>query len=163
MNRICLLVLSLVSAAMFANPAAAQRAVKAGTLDCDVAGGIGFIIGSQKPARCVYVSNRGAHEVYEAWVSKFGLDVGVTQRGRLLWAVYAPTNYPPYGLAGNYVGGTAEATVGAGVGANILVGGSEDTISLQPLSVSAQTGLNFAAGVGSLELRPLPPPRYRRR
>lgn len=165
MNRMCLaMALSLTSFITLANPASAQDRVKAGTLDCDVAGGIGLIIGSQKAAMCTYISNRGHREIYEGRVSKFGLDIGATDRARLIWAVFAPTHYPPYGLTGNYVGATAEATVGAGVGANVLVGGSNDTISLQPLSVSAQTGLNIAAGVGGLELRPAapPPPVYRR-
>jgi Protein of unknown function (DUF992) len=56
--------------------------------------------------------------------------------------------------AGNYGGASAEATVGAGLGANVLVGGSDRTIALQPLSVQGQTGLNVAAGVTELILRP---------
>jgi hypothetical protein len=57
-------------------------------------------------------------------------------------------------LAGSYVGASAEATVGAGLGANVLVGGFQRSVALQPVSVSGQTGLNFALGVGDLELRP---------
>jgi hypothetical protein len=155
----------LASFLMLANSVAAQSRVKAGTLDCDVSGGVGLILGSHKTVRCYYTSNRGAREVYEGSITKFGLDIGATARARMIWAVYAPTNYPPYGLSGNYAGGTAEATIGAGIGANVLVGGSQDTISLQPLSVSEQTGLNIAAGVGALELHPAgaPPARHRRR
>jgi hypothetical protein len=43
--------------------------------------------------------------------------------------------------------------VGAGVGANILIGGSNRTVELQPLSVQEQTGVNVAAGVAEIELR----------
>ena len=46
----------------------------------------------------------------------------------------------------------AEATAGAGLGANLLVGGTGRSFSLQPLSVQGQTGLNFAAGVTTLTL-----------
>lgn len=153
----------LSALAIAASPAVADNRVKVGTLDCDVSGGIGLIVGSKKAVRCYYLSNRGARETYEGSITKFGLDIGATVRARMIWAVYAPTNYPRYGLAGRYAGGTAEATVGAGVGANVLVGGSQDTISLQPLSVSEQTGLNIAAGVGALELHPAAPPSRHRR
>jgi hypothetical protein len=55
-------------------------------------------------------------------------------------------------LAGTYLGASAEATAGVGAGANLLIGGSDDTISLQPLSVQGQTGLNAALGVSELIL-----------
>jgi len=45
--------------------------------------------------------------------------------------------------------------VGAGLGANVLVGGSDRTVALQPVAVQGQTGLNVAAGVTELELRPV--------
>lgn len=154
MNCICLAAAFLTSFAMITNPAAAQNRAKAGTLDCDVSGGIGLILGSKKAVRCYYTSNRGGRETYEGSITKLGVDIGATRRARMIWAVYAPTNYSRYGLAGKYIGGTAEATIGAGIGANVLVGGSENTISLQPLSISAQRGLNIAAGVGALELHP---------
>ena len=56
-------------------------------------------------------------------------------------------------LAGDYVGASAEATAAVGVGANVLVGGSEQTMTLQPLSVQGQTGLNLALGVSKFQLR----------
>ncbi len=159
---------SLVAAAAIValtsfSPAHAGTRVKAGTLDCNVAGGIGLIIGSQKAVSCSFINTRGRREIYTGQITKFGLDLGVTGRQRLVWAVYAPTGYLPYALEGRYAGGQAEATVGVGVGANILVGGNNDTVSLQPLSVSAQTGINIAAGVAGLELYPARPPvrRYR--
>lgn len=42
--------------------------------------------------------------------------------------------------------------VGLGVGANVLVGGSQNNITLQPLSVEGMQGLNVAAGIGILTL-----------
>jgi hypothetical protein len=55
-------------------------------------------------------------------------------------------------LAGNYLGATAEASVVAGGGANLLVGGFQRSFSLQPLSVQAQTGVNLALAVTSMRL-----------
>jgi hypothetical protein len=69
------------------------------------------------------------------------------------WAVFAPTNKIRGALAGEYAGASAEATVGAGAGANVLVGGSNRTITLQPISVQGQVGLNLAVGVAGLNLR----------
>jgi len=148
----------VVSAATLAlaAPASAQGRVKVGTLDCLISPGVGFVVGSSKELACRFVpSYRGwAPERYVGVVRKFGLDLGVTTGGRLLWAVYAPTDRRRWALAGEYGGASAEATVGAGLGANALVGGSNRTVSLQPLSVQGSGGLNVAAGVTGIELRP---------
>jgi hypothetical protein len=106
--------------------------------------------------QCLYTpAEPGPREVYVGAIRKFGLDVGATSGGEMVWTVYAPTVGGPAALAGSYAGATAEATVGAGLGANVLVGGSSRTIALQPVSVQGQTGLNVAAGVADLELRPV--------
>jgi hypothetical protein len=129
--------------------------LKAGTLNCDISAGIGLIIGSQKEVTCLFMPvNNAPQEVYVGVIRKFGLDIGATGGSQMIWAVYAPTNSDFAGLAGTYAGATAEATVGAGLGANVLLGGSNRTVALQPLSVQGQVGLNVAAGVASLELRP---------
>ena len=132
----------------------AQR-VQAGTLLCDISAGIGFIIGSQKQVACVFSpSQRGPREVYVGSITKFGLDVGVTTGGQMAWTVYAPTTRRFGALAGSYGGASAEATHQGGGGLNVLLGGSDRTVMLQPLSVEGQTGLNVAAGVTGLELHP---------
>jgi Protein of unknown function (DUF992) len=129
--------------------------VKSGTLTCDISGGIGLIITSHKDVTCMFTpSQPGPREVYVGGINKFGLDLGATAGGEMVWAVYAPTTRRFGALAGSYAGATAEATVGAGLGANVLVGGSDRTIALQPLSVQGQAGLNVAAGVAELTLRP---------
>ncbi|WP_293858873.1 DUF992 domain-containing protein [uncultured Alsobacter sp.] len=141
-------------------PASAQSAAppaRVGLLECSVSGGVGLIITSSKALSCRFTPARGGgpRERYVGTVRKYGLDVGATTKGQIAWAVLAPTNTWQRGaLAGTYAGAGAEATAGAGLGANLLVGGSNRTISLQPLSVSAQTGLNLAAGVTELELAP---------
>ncbi len=146
----------LAGALAAAVPAQAQGRVRAGVLDCDIAPGMGFIIGSRKEVACQFTpSARGwRREVYYGSIDKFGIDIGATSGGRMVWAVYAPTSRRAWALAGNYGGASAEATVGAGFGANVLVGGSNRTVSLQPLSFQGQSGLNVAAGVSELRLRP---------
>ena len=124
-------------------------------MTCDISSGIGLIITSKKALTCAFTpSNPGPREVYVGSITKFGLDLGATAGGEMVWAVYAPTNRRFGALAGHYGGATAEATVGAGVGANVLVGGSHRTVTLQPLSVQGQAGLNLAVGVAGLDLRP---------
>jgi hypothetical protein len=150
---------ALAVAAAVALPAAsmaqAPSRVKVGTLTCDISAGIGLIITSKKDLTCMYTpSQPGPREVYVGSITKFGLDIGATAGGEMVWSVYAPSAGHFGVLAGDYSGATAEATVGAGLGANVLVGGSNRTVALQPLSVQGQAGLNVAAGVADLRLRP---------
>ena len=136
-----------------ATTAQAQTRVEVGVLTCTARGSTGFIIGSSRELRCRFV-RQGRDEYYRGTIDKFGLDIGTTKAAVISWAVLAPTsNLPPRSLSGTYGGVSAEATVGVGVGANALVGGSQRSIILQPLSVQAQQGLNIAAGVASLQLR----------
>jgi hypothetical protein len=135
-------------------PALAQGNVQVGTLTCSVAGGWGFVFGSSKALRCTFARAGGRPERYSGSINKFGVDIGYTQGGVLVWGVFAPSaTLAPGALSGNYAGATGSATVGVGVGANVLVGGSNRTISLQPVSIEGNTGLNVAAGIGSISLR----------
>jgi len=152
MKKSILLIASAIVASALTAPAVAQQRVKVGTLTCDISGGIGMIIASQKTMACNFTPSKGGREVYVGSITKFGLDVGATGGGRMVWAVYAPTSRSRAVLAGTYTGASAEATVGAGVGANVLIGGNERTVSLQPVSLQGQTGLNLAVGVSGLEL-----------
>ena len=133
-------------------PAQAQ-AVKAGALTCNVAGGFGFIFGSSKAVNCTFSPNGGPPQHYVGSIDKFGVDIGYVQSAVIIWAVLAPTTNPgPGSLAGTYAGATASATVGVGVGANVLVGGSGNSISLQPVSIEGNTGLNVAGGIAQMTL-----------
>ena len=143
-------------AAMITVPAAAQprERIQAGTLTCDISGGIGLIFGSQRTLNCSFTpAIPGPIEFYAGTLTKVGVDLGITTGGVMVWTVYAPTSRPAGALAGSYGGATAEASVVAGVGANVLIGGSNRTVELQPLSVQGQAGLNVAAGVAGIELR----------
>jgi hypothetical protein len=149
-----LALLALMPASLMpASQAQAQARVEVGVLTCQARGATGFIVGSTKTFRCKF-NRQGRDEYYHGTISKFGIDIGTTSATAIAWAVLAPTtNLPPRSLNGNYGGVGAEATVGLGVGANALIGGSNRGIILQPLSVQAQKGLNIAAGVQSLTLR----------
>ena len=149
--------MAIVAAVGLPVPSMAQAPAhtKVGTLTCDISAGIGVIVGSKKDVTCMFTpSQPGPREVYVGSITKFGLDIGATSGGEMVWAVDAPTNRHFGALAGHYAGGGAEATVGAGVGANVLIGGSDRTITLQPVSVQGQAGLNLAVGVAGLDLRP---------
>jgi hypothetical protein len=142
-----------LTGALLASDAKAQARVEVGVLTCTASESTGFIIGSTKYLRCRF-NKPGRDEYYSGTIQKFGLDIGSTKQTSIAWAVLAPTaNLPPRSLKGTYGGVGAEATVGLGVGANALIGGSRRSIVLQPLSVQAQQGLNIAAGVQALELR----------
>jgi hypothetical protein len=156
MNKTALAAAAVGAALAFAPVAAsAQSRVAVGTLDCDISGGIGLILGSQKQVSCVFrPSTPGPVENYQGTISKLGLDIGATAGGQMVWGVYATTGWGAGALAGSYVGASAEATIAAGLGANVLVGGNNRTVALQPVSVQGQAGLNVAVGVSELALRP---------
>jgi hypothetical protein len=145
--------LALVASA----PAHAQSGVRVGVLTCNVASGWGLVFGSSKEVNCVFSRDGRDLAHYQGHIDKFGVDVGYTAGGVMVWAVFAPTDGPPPGsLDGTYGGVTASATAGVGVGANLLIGGSDRSISLQPLSVEGNTGLNVAGGIAGLRLHYLP-------
>src|SRR3954468_2316796 len=137
-------------------PAQAQRPTweQAGTLNCDVSGGIGFVVGSQRQVNCLFTPSYPAPpEQYVGTITKVGLDIGFTGAGQLVWSVLQSTTRRRGVLAGSYAGASAEATVVAGFGANVLVGGNDRSVALQPLSVQGQVGLNVAAGVAEILLQ----------
>jgi Protein of unknown function (DUF992) len=134
-------------------PASAQSGVQVGTLTCNVASGFGFIFGSSRAVNCTFAPAGGPPRHYTGSIDRFGVDIGYVSGGVLLWTVFAPTaNIEAASLAGTYAGATASATIGVGLGANVLVGGSGNSIALQPLSIQGTTGLNVAAGIAALTL-----------
>jgi hypothetical protein len=136
---------------------AAPHGVKVGTLTCNVASGWGFVFGSSKDLHCTFRPSSHSSEHYTGTISKFGVDIGYTEGGVLVWGVFAPSSDVREGaLAGDYAGATASATVGVGLGANVLIGGLDKSIALQPLSVEGNRGLNVAAGVGAISLSASP-------
>ena len=156
------LMLSLVALAWLAMapPAgAAQGGIKSGILTCNVDSGFGYILGSSRDVKCTYAPASGKKaEAYKGTISKFGVDIGYLNSGVMVWAVFAPTSDLRRGsLAGHYAGATGSATVGLGAGANVLVGGSNKSFTIQPLSIEGSTGLNVAGGIATLTLESVRP------
>src|SRR5690349_16574775 len=104
--------IAITSVSAFAAPAG----VKVGTLNCNVAGGMGFVFGSTKNLACSYEPTKATAEHYAGTISKWGVDVGYTGKGKLVWAVFAPTSdVRPGALEGEYAGATAQANIGVGL------------------------------------------------
>jgi len=127
--------------------------VQVGLLKCDVAGGFGFVFGSSRAINCTFAPANHPTEHYVGSIDRFGVDIGYVAGGVLIWLLVAPTaNIAPGSLAGIYAGVTGSATIGVGLGANVMVGGSANSIILQPLSFQGTTGLNVAAGLAAMTL-----------
>jgi hypothetical protein len=139
-----------------ARPGAAStgsKGINVGSLSCSVAGGVGFVFGSTKGLNCIFTRTNGLGEHYEGSVEHFGVDIGYTKDAQIVWLVFAPGDISSGSLAGSYGGVTVQGTVGVGAGANVLVGGSNKQISLQPVSVQGGAGLNVAGGVAEISLK----------
>jgi hypothetical protein len=145
---------ALLSCVVATAPTSAVAGAKVGLLQCDVSAGIGMIIMQKQTMRCTFKpDNGGPPDLYTGRIDEFGVAIGEVAAGHLIWGVLASDAGVPKGaLAGSYAGAGAEATVGAGMGANILVGGTGRAFSLQPLSVEGQTGLNIAGGITTVTL-----------
>ena len=132
--------------------------LQAGTLECEGKGGWGAIITSKKTFECVFITVSGKPlGLYKAVIRKYGIDIGKTGNTSLRWTVLGPARkignkYVLGSLQGEYAGVGAEASAGLGLGANALIGGGEDSLALQPISVQAQSGVSIAAGVSTLVL-----------
>lgn len=144
-----------LGAAMLASAPAHAAGVKVGTLTCDVEAGWGYVLGSQKDLNCVFKSGtNGAVAKYTGDVTKLGVDIGYTNAGVMVWAVVAPSKDMKLdALEGTYGGVTAGATAVVGGNLNVLVGGLDKSISLQPISVEGNSGLSITAAVGAMQLR----------
>ncbi len=147
---------ALLALGLAASPAVAKdnKGVKIGVLSCDVSGGVGLILASSRSVDCTFERTVGGrNERYKGTIERLGIDIGVTGKAVMAWVVFAPGKLKRGALAGSYAGVSAEASVAVGLGANVLLGGSNKSIALQPLSVQAQTGLNVAAGIAALRLK----------
>src|SRR6202163_4962222 len=136
--------------ASFAGAHAQQpmQRVQVGILECRGGASVGFIVGSVTNLGCVLRVDGLPEDRYVATIRKVGIDLGITQESTLAWGVFAPSaRLGPGDLSGDYAGAQGSASIGVGLGGNVLVGGSANSIALQPLSVQGQVGLNLALGV----------------
>ena len=145
----------LVASSAVAKAQQPMQRVQVGILECRGGASVGFVVGSVTNLGCVLRAEGLPEDRYIATIRKVGLDLGITQESALAWGVFAPVaRLGPGDLSGNYAGVQGSAAIGVGVGGNVLIGGSNNTIALQPLSLQGQVGLSVAAGLESLELRP---------
>jgi hypothetical protein len=158
MFRCALALVSAATAAAIASQSADAQGprVQVGTLACSMSAGVGLIVASKRNVSCNFKPDNGPPEAYTGTMTRIGVDIGFTTGGAIIWGVFADTNRYAGMLNGTYAGASAEATVAAGLGANVLVGGSNHSVALQPLSVQGQVGLDVAAGIGALELHAAP-------
>jgi len=132
--------------------------MKVGTLTCKGKGGVGLIVGSQEQLDCTYApSGNGKSRRFNGKMTRVGLDIGIKGQSVIVWTVLGSTSaLPGEALGGGFVGVAADASLGLGAGAQVLVGGNKKSVVLQPLSVKGQTGVNIAAGISGLTLVPRP-------
>jgi hypothetical protein len=146
--------------AMFAAPAFAQappRWAQVGMLSCKLNPSIGFILAGHQSMECLFTPNapNAPPQAYHGALNTVGLDIGITAGGVMGWAVLASTAGTSAGaLAGEYVGASGDVGLGLGVGANVLLGGSERSFALQPVSLEGSVAINAILGVSALKLRP---------
>lgn len=128
---------------------------KVGTLVCAGDARIGWVVGSRQSFRCTFRARPSSNRfIYEGTIRRAGIDIGFSPVGSLSWTVLARNSQIGRGtLRGHYVGISASAAFGPGLGANLLIGGSRRTVVLQPISIERQIGINLAAGVATLTLR----------
>src|SRR5262245_10910705 len=144
---------AMLAAGLMAAPANAAG-VRVGTLTCDVEGGWGCVLGSPKDLNCALKTTNGDVSRYVGDITKLGVDIGYTKAGTLVWAVVAPSkDLKPDALEGSYGGVTAGATAVVGGNLNVLVGGFDKSISLQPISIEVNNGIAVSAGVGAMQLK----------
>jgi Protein of unknown function (DUF992) len=123
-------------------------------LTCNVASGFGWILGSSRTVECQYHPTGGFSERYSGTISKIGIDIGYLAPLAMAWAVVAPSTIPGSdALAGNYFGGTPQVAAGIGGGVNVLFGGSQKSVVLQPVSVEGDMGLYVGAGIAAMSLK----------
>ncbi|WP_068086227.1 DUF992 domain-containing protein [Polycladidibacter stylochi] len=128
--------------------------VEVGRLVCEITKASTFIIGSKHELGCTFKqATSGRSEKYLGTITGFGIDIGPVKSGTIVWGVLAPSvNMKPGALEGSYGGVSAGFALGAGVQSNILIGGSLDAFTLQPVSLQSQTGANIRAGITGLTL-----------
>ncbi|MCB1347500.1 MAG: DUF992 domain-containing protein [Maritimibacter sp.] len=125
-----------------------------GILECTIEGGWGMLLGSSKDVTCAFNRTDGSVDLYTGSLDKVGLDIGKTDKAYMTWLVLTTVANEPgdNALVGTYVGVSAGASLGIGLGVNALVGGTQDQIGLQPISVEGVEGVNLAVGLSSLTL-----------
>jgi len=130
--------------------------VSAGLLECrgEMATATGF--SSTRRVRCEYRPSMGVNHYYVGTLERTGLDIGVSDQGSMLWGVLATSPTLERGaLAGVYVGFSSGFSLGPGFSANVLAAKDpSQQVTLQPLSISSDSGLSLSITGATLTLQP---------
>ena len=151
MKRVYLALVAAAALAVSFDAEAAPAGVQVGVLTCDISPEVGLLVGSSRDLTCTFKTHDRA-EYYHGKVTNLGVDIGSHDGGQLTWAVVAPSKMIPGALAGNYAGVNGGVSAGVGAAANVLVGGSDHGVSLQPLSIAGDHGVNISGGITGIEL-----------
>ncbi len=151
-------VLGLIVAASLLPASAFAEGAAIGTLQCHISGGVGMILMENQALDCIYQPMRGGRPShYIGSLTNVGANIGINGPGVMTWEVVASVKQPaPGDLAGSYVGAQGDVAVGAGAGGAVLVGGSQNAFSLQPVSFSLNSGLDLSVGFGKITLQYMP-------
>ena len=133
----------------FFTAAAPAQAGEIGLLTCKSPQTTGYILWSSTAYDCWFHSSvGGGTQYYTGVINRAGAEIGWSGNIHLAWLVIAASGKVGQGtLDGGYVGASAGAAVGVGARANALVGGLPNSLTLQPVSVEGETGLNARATV----------------
>lgn len=143
---------AVASVLALVTPAAADN-LQVGVLKCDVSKGTSFFVEQKQSMRCSFKHTDGTVENYGGRIKEYGLSLGNPGPAHLVWGVFAPSkNMKAGALAGGYGGVTAGASLGVGMGANVLIGGFKKSFTLQPISMDGEQGVNLALGVANVVL-----------
>jgi uncharacterized protein DUF992 len=132
-----------------------SHGIQLGVLKCNVVPGsrVNLIIRSTADVVCEF-DNAGTVEKYKGETGiGLGLDLSFKTDEKMHFAVFAASSDVSAGshaLAGKYVGAELNAAAGVGLGAKALVGGSNDSFSLQPLALETSTGIGASGGLSFL-------------
>jgi hypothetical protein len=131
--------------------------MEAGVLTCETIDGtqVNLIIHSSVNLDCMFETPRGSERYVGETGVGLGLDLNFDRQATMRFSVLSAGDKVGPGehnLAGKYVGGRASVTVIKGVGAQALIGGSNDNIALQPIAVETGEGLGLSGGLSYLFL-----------
>lgn len=116
-----------------------------------------LIIKSSVEVTAVFTDANGKKEYYIGEMGqKLGVDLslkGAEELGYLVFSAATKYKTGSYAMEGKYFGTKASATVGGGVSAQMLLGGFDKSISLQPFSLGGTEGYGASLGLGYLYLQ----------
>lgn len=148
---------ALALAALPAYAGNSTAGTKIGILSCDSVpdSGVNLLIHSTVDIKCTFNSTDGSsveHYIGETGIG-FGININFEVERHLRFIVFAADMVQgSHKLAGKYGGVGALASAGVGVGAQVLAGGSDASISLQPV-IEGTTGVGVNAGITYLYLQ----------